>query len=111
MMHSPYWKRMAVLAVLILAVIGLAPYVVSKFNATSEKNGLSTIIPTPAVEAEGVTVTDEMVERAAKALYEDDDLWSAGENPWPAYEAAAYRRLARAALTAALSTGKGREGE
>lgn len=51
-------------------------------------------------------ITDDMVERAAKALYEEDDVWHEAF-PWPTSSesgpgADAYRRLARAAITAAL---------
>ncbi len=56
--------------------------------------------PTPA--------SDDQVEAAAKALYEEDDPWNAAF-PWPnpsdgPERAEAYRRLARAALAAMGST-------
>lgn len=55
-------------------------------------------------------VSDE-VEAAAKALYEDDDLWSASERPWPARDAEIYRRLAASALSAAAKVRAIREGD
>lgn len=56
-------------------------------------------------------ITDEDVERAAKAIYEDDDPWSEAF-PWPELSdsqtpVATYRRIARAALEAASREGRG----
>ena len=56
-------------------------------------------------EAREALLSDESVERAARALYETDRKEYDGDKPWPPrphFIAEMYRERARAALTAAI---------